>query len=194
MYKEVWTLHVPRCRWVRYLIRQEYADIVRRVSESESKQHTQNRARDCDRWVPHPARNGVVLVGDAAAATDPDWGTGLSLTLGNVLHLRECASADWRVAVERCAVEHDRYCGVLHQVARWFAELLWDRLNPPWPTRNTTQRQRFALRFSLRDLPQPSRSFPAQAASRLSGSCQPSWNSSPNAWRPESPESLETHS
>ena len=80
-----------------------------------------------DRWVPHPARNGVVLVGDAATATDPDWGTGLSLTLWDVLHLRDalCASADWRGAVERYAVEHDGYYWVLHEVTRCFAELLW---------------------------------------------------------------------
>jgi 2-polyprenyl-6-methoxyphenol hydroxylase-like FAD-dependent oxidoreductase len=80
-----------------------------------------------DHWVPHPARNGVVLVGDAATSTDPDWGTGLSLTLWDVLHLRDalCESADWRVAVERYAVEHDRYYSVLHQVTRCFAELLW---------------------------------------------------------------------
>src|SRR2546425_1570392 len=43
-----------------------------------------------DRWVDKPARNGVVLIGDAAAASDPDFGAGLSLTLLDVLYLRDC--------------------------------------------------------------------------------------------------------
>jgi menaquinone-9 beta-reductase len=56
-----------------------------------------------DHWVDRPARDGVVLVGDAAAATDPDWGTGLSLTLLDVLHLRDslCSSSDWDAAIHQ---------------------------------------------------------------------------------------------
>src|SRR5262249_39117935 len=34
-----------------------------------------------DHWVPSPARPGLALVGDAAGATDPSWGCGLSKTL-----------------------------------------------------------------------------------------------------------------
>ena len=54
-----------------------------------------------DHWVHGPARDGVVLIGDAAAAPDPDWGTGLSLTLLDVLHLRDClcSASDWRAAI-----------------------------------------------------------------------------------------------
>jgi menaquinone-9 beta-reductase len=80
-----------------------------------------------DRWVDRPARNGVVLIGDAATSTDPDWGTGLSLTLWDVLHLSDalCSSSDWGEAMERYAREHDRYYGVLHEVTRCCAELLW---------------------------------------------------------------------
>ena len=33
-----------------------------------------------DRWVPHPQRAGLVLVGDAAASNDPCFGCGLSLS------------------------------------------------------------------------------------------------------------------
>lgn len=80
-----------------------------------------------DRWVNHPARDGVVLIGDAATSTDPDWGTGLSLTLWDVLHLSEAlhSSSDWHDAIENYAVQHDRYYGALHEVTRCCAELLW---------------------------------------------------------------------
>lgn len=80
-----------------------------------------------DHWVDEPARDGVVLIGDAAAASDPDWGTGLSLTLLDVLHLRDClcAASDWGVAIRCYAQEHDRYYGALHQVSQCWAELIW---------------------------------------------------------------------
>ncbi len=80
-----------------------------------------------DHWVDQPARDGVVLIGDAAAASDPDWGTGLSLTLLDVLHLRDClcAASDWRAAIPRYAGEHDRYYGALYQVTQCWAELIW---------------------------------------------------------------------
>jgi 2-polyprenyl-6-methoxyphenol hydroxylase-like FAD-dependent oxidoreductase len=80
---------------------------------------------DC--WVPHPARQGIVLVGDAAASTDPDWGTGLSLTLRDVLTLRDClvSNPDWESAIHQYAREHDRYHRALLEVTRCFAELLW---------------------------------------------------------------------
>jgi menaquinone-9 beta-reductase len=34
-----------------------------------------------DVWVDQPYKNGVALIGDAAAANDPCFGCGLSLTL-----------------------------------------------------------------------------------------------------------------
>ncbi|HZP43387.1 MAG TPA: FAD-dependent monooxygenase [Candidatus Binatia bacterium] len=44
---------------------------------------------DCaDTWVDHPYRDGLVLVGDAAASSDPTFGQGLSLTLRDVRVLR----------------------------------------------------------------------------------------------------------
>jgi 2-polyprenyl-6-methoxyphenol hydroxylase-like FAD-dependent oxidoreductase len=80
-----------------------------------------------DHWIPHPARRGLVLVGDAAAATDPGWGTGLSLTLRDVLSLRDCllANPDWDAAIHQYALEHDRHRRALHEVTECFAELLW---------------------------------------------------------------------
>ena len=80
-----------------------------------------------DHWVNEPARDGVVLIGDAAASPDPSWGTGLSLTLLDVLHLRDalCSVPDWRIAAQRYSEEHDQYYGALHEVMRCWAELIW---------------------------------------------------------------------
>ena len=38
-----------------------------------------------DNWVDHPYRDGIALIGDAAATSDPTWGQGMSLALRNVL-------------------------------------------------------------------------------------------------------------
>jgi 2-polyprenyl-6-methoxyphenol hydroxylase-like FAD-dependent oxidoreductase len=53
-----------------------------------------------DSWVEHPYRDGVALVGDAAASNDPSFGCGLSLTLRDVRVLRDklLAQDDWDAA------------------------------------------------------------------------------------------------
>lgn len=82
-----------------------------------------------DTWVDHPCNGGVVLVGDAAAASDPSWGGGLSLTLRDVrvlLH-RLLAGDDWDAAAHAYAFEHDRYYGALHRLHDWLAQLLYER-------------------------------------------------------------------
>ena len=80
-----------------------------------------------DHWVDHPARDNVVLIGDAAAASDPSWGSGLSLTLLDVLHLRDSlhSKSDWSIAADDYARKHDRCYGTVHQITRWMAELIW---------------------------------------------------------------------
>jgi len=74
-----------------------------------------------DSWVEHPYRDGVALVGDAAAACDPSWGCGLSLSLRDVRTLRDrlLASDDWDTAGHAYAAEHDRYYAALHRLERW---------------------------------------------------------------------------
>jgi 2-polyprenyl-6-methoxyphenol hydroxylase-like FAD-dependent oxidoreductase len=81
-----------------------------------------------DVHVPHPAQNGVVLVGDAAACSDPTWGCGLSLTLRDVRELSErlLASDDWRAAADAYAAEHERYYARLHTLEGWLSEALFD--------------------------------------------------------------------
>ncbi len=77
-----------------------------------------------DHWVPHPYRDGVVLIGDAAAASDPAWGQGMSLTLRDVRVLRDrlLATDDWDAACHAYATDHDAYYGRLRRVAGWLAE------------------------------------------------------------------------
>jgi 2-polyprenyl-6-methoxyphenol hydroxylase-like FAD-dependent oxidoreductase len=75
-------------------------------------------------WVEHPYQAGVALIGDAAAASDPTWGQGLSLTLRDVRVLRDqlLGTEDWEVAGHAYAREHDRYTQVSHAVNLWFQE------------------------------------------------------------------------
>jgi 2-polyprenyl-6-methoxyphenol hydroxylase-like FAD-dependent oxidoreductase len=81
-----------------------------------------------DRWVDHPSRDGIVLIGDAAAASDPCWGSGLALTLRDVRVLRDrlLATSDWDAAAAEYAREHDRYYGALHRLHGWMRELLYE--------------------------------------------------------------------
>jgi 2-polyprenyl-6-methoxyphenol hydroxylase-like FAD-dependent oxidoreductase len=80
-----------------------------------------------DRWVDSPAKHGVVLIGDAAASSDPSWGCGLSLTLSDVEHLTNqlTSNADWNAAIGDYARQHDEYYGALHRIHSWMRELIW---------------------------------------------------------------------
>ena len=48
-------------------------------------------------WVDHPYRDGVALLGDAAAISDPSFGQGLATTLRDAHVLRDAmlANSDW---------------------------------------------------------------------------------------------------
>jgi 2-polyprenyl-6-methoxyphenol hydroxylase-like FAD-dependent oxidoreductase len=80
-----------------------------------------------DHWTKSPVKNGVALIGDAAASSDPSWGCGLSLTLLDVEHLANalCASDDWNAALERYADEHAEYSWALRRILGWMTELMW---------------------------------------------------------------------
>jgi 2-polyprenyl-6-methoxyphenol hydroxylase-like FAD-dependent oxidoreductase len=81
-----------------------------------------------DTFVPHPYKDGVALVGDAAAASDPSWGQGLSLTLRDVRVLRDklLATDDWDAAGHAYAAEHDRYYGTLRTMEDWITKLFME--------------------------------------------------------------------
>jgi 2-polyprenyl-6-methoxyphenol hydroxylase-like FAD-dependent oxidoreductase len=72
-------------------------------------------------WVDHPFRDGVVLLGDSAASSDPTWGQGLSLTLRDARVLRDhlMCTSDWNAAGHAFADEHDGYAGRMHTFHEW---------------------------------------------------------------------------
>jgi menaquinone-9 beta-reductase len=77
-------------------------------------------------WAEYPYKSGVVLIGDAAAASDPSWGQGLSLTLRDVRVLRDqlLNHESWEEAGGAYAEEHRQYYGVLHEYELWRTQLL----------------------------------------------------------------------
>lgn len=97
-----------------------------------------------EEWVDHPYRQGVALIGDAAATSDPIFGCGLSLSLRDVLALRDAllAEPNWAQAGERYADAHDRMFGSMHRLLGWVrpvimeaspqAEALRARVLPHW--------------------------------------------------------------
>ena len=101
-----------------------------------------------DTWVEHPYKDGVVLVGDAAASSDPTWGQGLSLTVRDVRVLQDqlLSHDDWEVAGHAYAEAHDRHYGVIHTVDNWFTELLMEtgpEAREPSCTRSAADRTRW---------------------------------------------------
>ena len=76
-------------------------------------------------WVQHPYKNGVALIGDAAYASDPTYGQGLSLTMRDVRVLRDKLSGeeDWDTAGHEYADVHDQYQGAMHTYETWRTKL-----------------------------------------------------------------------
>ena len=79
-------------------------------------------------WVDHPYRNGIALIGDAAAAADPTWGQGLSLAVRDVRVLRDqlLRHENWDEAGNAYAEEHDRYYRVTHTMESWMTKILME--------------------------------------------------------------------
>jgi 2-polyprenyl-6-methoxyphenol hydroxylase-like FAD-dependent oxidoreductase len=79
------------------------------------------------RWVEHPYRNGVVLIGDAAGATDPTWGEGLARTLRDVRLLRDrlLSDDDWDRAASAFAADHDAFFSCMLRLGGMRGELLF---------------------------------------------------------------------
>ena len=73
-------------------------------------------------------RDGVALVGDAAANTDPTWGQGLSMALRDARVLKEhlLASDDWHAAGQAYAEARREYFDVVHAMENWQTQLLMD--------------------------------------------------------------------
>ena len=84
-----------------------------------------------DVWVEHPYRNGVALVGDAAASSDPSCGQGLSLAFrdARVLSDELLARTDWDAAGHEYAQRHDKHYSAVRTVVGWFYDL-FQKLGP----------------------------------------------------------------
>jgi 2-polyprenyl-6-methoxyphenol hydroxylase-like FAD-dependent oxidoreductase len=80
-----------------------------------------------DHWVPSPSRPGLALIGDAAGATDPSWGCGLSKTMVDVEALagQLAGTDDWDAALRNYSAMHDDYFGKLHDILSWMTTLIW---------------------------------------------------------------------
>ena len=77
-------------------------------------------------FVESAYRNGVVLVGDAAANTDPTWGQGLSMALRDARVLKEqlLDLNDWAEAGQAYSLARHAYFQVVHSMENWQTELL----------------------------------------------------------------------
>ena len=82
-----------------------------------------------DFWTEHPYNDGVALIGDAAATSDPAFGQGLSLTMKGVRVLRDqlLSNTDWDKAGHAYAAEHDAAYDVVHKVDDWFRRLFLEQ-------------------------------------------------------------------
>src|SRR5246127_1790362 len=74
-----------------------------------------------DFWVKHPYREGVALIGDAAATSDPSYGQGMAISFRDARVLRDhlLASPDWDSAGHAYASEHDNYFAKCHTAGVW---------------------------------------------------------------------------
>lgn len=81
-----------------------------------------------DTWVDQPYRDGVALVGDTAASSNPAWGQGLALALRDARTLCEFLGSepDWDQAGHAYAAGHDRDYGIIHEVTAWLGSLMHD--------------------------------------------------------------------
>jgi len=81
------------------------------------------------RWVDQPYREGVVLIGDVAAATDPAWGRGLSRTLRDVRLLRDrlIETDDWHAGAIAYAADHDDFYRRMRRLEAMETTLLFER-------------------------------------------------------------------
>src|SRR4029450_2390364 len=74
-------------------------------------------------------QDGVALIGDAAATTDPVYGQGLSLALRDVRTLSEklLSNNHWDTAGNEYASEHRRYFSAIHTSCGWLRQMFQEQ-------------------------------------------------------------------
>ena len=80
-------------------------------------------------WVDHPYRDGVALIGEAAAVSDPSFGQGMALTLRDARVLRDAllSDSDWDDAGRKYARQHDTYFHNTRTVCCWLRSLFQEQ-------------------------------------------------------------------
>ncbi|MBV9885644.1 MAG: FAD-dependent monooxygenase [Acidobacteria bacterium] len=80
-------------------------------------------------WVDRPYRDGVALIGEAAAVSDPSFGQGMSLSLRDARVLRDAlvSDSDWDRGVCHYAEQHDKYFRTIHTVSCWLRSLFQEQ-------------------------------------------------------------------
>lgn len=78
-------------------------------------------------WVANPHQDGVVLIGDAAGATDPSFGSGLSMAMRDVHTLGKFLTEeqDWDAAAQSYAQHRDVCFSALRTVESWVAQAIY---------------------------------------------------------------------
>jgi 2-polyprenyl-6-methoxyphenol hydroxylase-like FAD-dependent oxidoreductase len=76
-------------------------------------------------WADPVSSDGVVLIGDAAMATDPSFGCGLSLVFRDVRELRDLLldGDDWQAAIDEFARRHTAYAQSVRCLTVWNSSL-----------------------------------------------------------------------
>ena len=80
-----------------------------------------------DNWVDHPYWNGIALIGDAAASTDPSYGQGQSLTAmdARILCDQLLTHNDWDMAGHAYARAHDHNFAAVHEYTGWLYQMFY---------------------------------------------------------------------
>jgi 2-polyprenyl-6-methoxyphenol hydroxylase-like FAD-dependent oxidoreductase len=127
-----------------------------------------------DSWVTHPHSAGMVLIGDAAASSDPDFGCGLSLTLRDVRVLADhlLATGDWSAAANAYAKEHDGHYGTIHRMTSWARRMFYDPSREAIELREHALPQLFADRTRGVDIIGIGPDFPADEVRRRRFFCE----------------------
>jgi menaquinone-9 beta-reductase len=94
-------------------------------------------------WVDHPYRDGIALIGDAAAASDPSYGQGQSLSAMDARELRDqlLAHHDWDAAGHAYASAHDGYYGAVRE----YTDLLYQMFYTVGPAADARRARAFPL-------------------------------------------------
>jgi flavin-dependent dehydrogenase len=82
-----------------------------------------------DEWVDYPYKNGVALIGNAAASNDHCWSEDPAITLLSARLLSDAllADADWEKAGNAYAREFHQEYDLMHVFCRWYGSVL---INP----------------------------------------------------------------